>query len=120
MQTYEGTCLYCGATEIIMAESQEEADDEVTRLCRCGGKEKQERRFRLQNAVWGIAQEDKERNFRDVNGILQLLNEAAYAVMDRKIEKAQFTVAETTITLASSGGKVKVTRAAKTLAEEEA
>lgn len=120
MSTYEGTCLYCGHTEIIMADNQDEADEDVTARCLCGGQKKQERRFKLQNATWAIAQEDKERNFRDVNAILPILNESAYAVMDRKIEKAQFTVAETTITIMASGGKVRVLRTAKTELQEEA
>ena len=68
MQTYEGTCPYCGYTEIIMADTQDEADEEVTRRCRCGGYQKQLRRNKLQDAIWTISQEDKERNFREICG----------------------------------------------------
>ncbi len=121
MQTYEGTCPYCGYTEIIMAESQDEADEEVTRRCRCGGYQKQLRRNKLQDAIWTISQEDKERNFREICGsLIGILNDIGFDVMEHRIEKAQLVIEQTTITIAENGGKVKVTRVAKTQAEEEA
>lgn len=121
MQTYEGTCPYCGSTEIIMADTQEDADEEVTRRCRCGGYQKMLRRNKLQDAIWTISQEDKERNFREISGsVIAILDNIGYDVLEHRIEKAQLLIDQTTVTIAESGGKVKVTRTAKTQAEEEA
>ena len=37
MKTFEGVCRYCGTTDILMAESQEEADRLTSEKCSCGG-----------------------------------------------------------------------------------
>lgn len=38
---YEGKCRYCGETEIMMAESQKEADQITSENCDCGGYEEE-------------------------------------------------------------------------------
>ena len=85
------------------------------------GYQKQLRRNKLQDAIWTISQEDKERNFREICGsLIGILNDIGFDVMEHRIEKAQLVIEQTTITIAENGGKVKVTRVAKTQAEEEA
>lgn len=37
MNTYEGTCRYCGEMKLIIAESQEAADNLISAGCSCGG-----------------------------------------------------------------------------------
>ena len=52
--------------------------------------------------------------------LIGILNDIGFDVMEHRIEKAQLVIEQTTITIAENGGKVKVTRVAKTQAEEEA
>lgn len=45
--TYEGICKYCGEIQPIMAQSQEEADMLISRVCKCRGAEEEDKRDRI-------------------------------------------------------------------------
>lgn len=121
MNTYEGVCRFCGETEILMAESQEEADDQVTRQCRCKGWKKVKRSEEIEQTIWKLCAENWVCNFPKVDDETTILiANTAVAVNDGQIEKATFSVAGTTITMQPSGDRVKVVRQAKTEKSEEA
>ena len=106
---YEGRCKYCGHTELILSESQEQADENVTRKCMCDGREREDRRNKLTQAINDISKADEYLNLKG------LVHRIGDMVLDEIIEKASITVQGSTITI-KGGAKIRVQRNAKTTA----
>ena len=98
---YEGRCKYCGHTELILSESQEQADENVTRKCMCDGREREDRRNKLTQAINDISKADEYLNLKELDGSTKGL--------------ASITVQGSTITI-KGGAKIRVQRNAKTTA----
>lgn len=116
---YEGRCKYCGHTELILSESQEQADEHVSRKCLCEGREIEERRNKLNQAITEITKADEYLNLRELDeNTKDLVHGIGEMVLDEKIEKASITVQGSTITI-KGGSKIRVLRNAKTTALKE-
>lgn len=59
MDTYQGTCKYCGNIKPIMAESQEAADERVSDECLCGSKRLEKIKARLMANINFIARKNE-------------------------------------------------------------
>ena len=62
MKSYEGTCRYCGVTDIIMAESQVEADKLTSESCLCGGYQEELRHNAWAEAIVKVWRGDERYN----------------------------------------------------------
>lgn len=114
MQSFMGRCLYCGASVGVMAESQELADDAVSKKCQCGGARLAEKKEDVKNELEiYIGESCEEEGFRPVTkevygAILQI----GELVAERKIRKVSLTVDGTTVSIIG-GDKVKVKKGYK-------
>nr|WP_315456236.1 hypothetical protein [uncultured Prevotella sp.] len=103
---YEGRCKYCGHTELILSESQEQADEHVSRKCLCEGRKIEERRNKLNQAITEITKADEYLNLRELDeNTKDLVHGIGEMVLDEKIEKASITVQGSTITI-KGGSKI--------------
>ena len=102
-----------------MSESQEQADEHVSRKCLCKGREIEERRNKLNQAIMEIAKADEYLNLRELDESTKgLVLRIGNMVLDEQIEKASITVQGSTITI-KGGSKIRVLRNAKTTALKE-
>lgn len=116
---YEGVCKYCGCTEIIMEESQERANEEVSRRCICAGAEIEDKRKKLAQAIKEISRADELLNLKELDlEQTRLISNIGNMVIDEKVDKASITLQGSTITV-RGGDKIKVQRNAKTMTSKE-
>ena len=116
---YEGVCKYCGRTEIIMEESQERANEEVSRRCICAGAEIEDKRKKLAQAIKEISRADELLNLKELDlEQTRLILNIGNMVIDEKVDKASITLQGSTITV-RGGDKIKVQRNAKTTTSKE-
>ena len=66
MKSYEGKCRYCGETEIMMAESQKEADQITSENCDCGGYEEELRHDAWRDSVIKICKGNERYNMDEL------------------------------------------------------
>lgn len=57
---YEGVCKYCGSIESVFADSQEEADAEISKKCKCGGAAEEERMERIVVNAKSVTEEEPQ------------------------------------------------------------
>lgn len=124
MNTFEGVCTFCGETEILMAESKEDADRIVTEKCSCGGYNKRKRAELLLEYIDDITKENPEKNFRamedaQVTGI----KDAAIDVLYGHFDEVRISVAGSVVTIKATINKngepgARIIR--KAVSEEEA
>ena len=112
MEIYEGKCSECGQVQSVMAESQEQADDTVTKECSCGAGrivEKREMMFDCINRICGDQSED--------NGFISmsddqitLINDIGNAIIGSDFEQAQLKNEDSVTTLTKVKGVIKISR----------
>ena len=120
MNTYEGACRFCGEIEIVMADNQTDADEIVTERCHCGGFARYERKRKREEKLRKVAKENPALNFEEIPGeCLYNFNDMLEMMDENLIEKAQYTVAGSTLTLQRVGSKIRILRQAKTEMQEE-
>ena len=94
MNTYDGRCLYCGIVQPIMAESQEEADNLITRKCDCAGAAKQRKIDALTENILNITAEGhcEESNLKPIEpAAVDMLIAAGALVVHGAIDKLQIS-----------------------------
>lgn len=120
MNTYEGACRFCGEIEIVMADNQSDADEIVTERCRCGGFARYERKHKREEKLRKVAKGNPALNFEEIPGDCLFNFNDMLEMMDKGlIEKAQYTVAGSTLTLQRVGSKIRILRTSKTEMTEE-
>ena len=108
-----------GCTEIIMEESQERANEEVSRRCICAGAEIEDKRKKLAQAIKEISRADELLNLKELDlEQTRLILNIGNMVIDEKVDKASITLQGSTITV-RGGDKIKVQRNAKTTTSKE-
>lgn len=113
MQTFEGTCRFCGQIQPVMAESPEEADSIVTDRCNCDGAIFEKRKACLKENIAEVAGAGCEKygfNPLDVE-ITNLLYAAGVMVMLDKMQQISVSADGTAVKISvNTKGQVKVTR----------
>lgn len=118
-ESFEGICKYCGESDILMAESQLEADEEVSRKCECGGWEAEEKQQQLIAAIRTQSAENTELNFKKLDEAqVDMLIDIGILVLEGKIDKATIAVKQSTVVI-TGGVKIKVQRKAMAESTEE-
>lgn len=51
MDTYQAKCKYCGNEQPIMAENQEDADEEMSNKCECGSASTEQKKAKLMERI---------------------------------------------------------------------
>ena len=124
MNTFEGVCTFCGETEILMAESQEDADRIVTEKCSCGGYSMRERADLLLEYIDDITKENPEKNFKAMEDAQVMgIKDAAIYVFYGHFDEVKISVAGSAVTIKATINKnvepgARITR--KAVSEEEA
>lgn len=119
MDTYQGTCKYCGDIKPIMAESQEAADERVGNECACGGAKLEEVKARLMANINFISRKNEKKALSQlVEEQVKLLKRTAAEIVDGNCYKAVFDFGGSKVTIWEAGGKYKVKRT--TTREEQA
>lgn len=119
MDTYQGTCKYCGDIKPIMAESQEAADERVSNECSCGGKKLEEIKARVMANIDFLARKNEGKALSQLaEEQVKLLKRAAAEIVDGNCHKAVFDFGSSKVTIWDTGEKYKVKRT--TTREEQA
>ena len=113
MDTYQGTCKYCGSVQPIIAESQMAADAIIERKCDCGGYVREGRLLQLKEALKGTVGE--ECSIYDLQpleeAVVDFLHKAGVMVFDNRIQKIAVDVDGVSIRISvNTKGVVKVDR----------
>lgn len=102
--TYEGTCKYCGSMQPILAVSQEEADNLISRTCSCDGAAEEERVDRICKNAEEISK-GLEAPIKDILATIGCL------VQQGVMNKATFKVENVTLTVSiNANDQVKFKR----------
>ncbi|NBH61597.1 hypothetical protein D1155_08040 [Anaerotruncus sp. 80] len=119
MDTYQGTCKYCGNMKPIIEESQEAADERVSNECACGGAKLEEVKARLMANINFIARKNEGKALSQLaEEQVKLLKRAASEIVDGNCLKAVFDFGSSKVTIWDAGEKYKVKRT--TTREEQA
>lgn len=111
MGTYQGTCKYCGNTQLIMAMDQIDADEKISEECSCGGAKLERRKEALlQNIKQIVGKEAPNSGLSQVTTDQeQLITDLALGVLHGKIEAATIKLAGLKVSV-SGVEKVKIRR----------
>lgn len=119
MDTYQGTCRYCGDIKPIMAESQEAADERVSNDCVCCGAKIEEIKARLMANINFISRKNEEKALSQLTEEqVKLLKSAGAEIVNGNCHKAVFDFGSSKVTIWDTGEKYKVKRT--TTREEQA
>lgn len=119
MDTYQGTCKYCGDIKPIVAESQEAADERVSNECSCGGKKLEEIKARVMANIDFLARKNEGKALSQLaEEQVKLLKRAAAEIVDGNCYKAVFDFGGSKVTIWQAGEKYKTKRT--TTREEQA
>lgn len=112
MNTYEGTCRYCGNIQPVMAMDQIDADEQISEKCSCGGAELEKRKKRLlQNVQETVGKDAVNFGYSQVSVEQEeLITSMALAVLHGWIDSASCRFGGTSISIREAGEKVKVQR----------
>lgn len=113
MDTYQGTCKYCGEIKPIMAESQVVADERVSNDCACGGAKLEEIKARLMANINFISRKNEEKALSQLTeDQVKMLKRAGAEIVNGNIDKAAFDFGNSKVTIWNAGEKYKVKRTA--------
>ena len=111
MDTYQGTCKYCGEVKPIMAESQDAADERVSKDCTCGGAKLEELKARLMANINFIARRNEGKALNQLSEEqVKMLKRAGSAIVDGILDKAVFDFGISKVTIWNAREKYKVKR----------
>lgn len=111
MDTYQGTCKYCGAVQPIMAVSQEAADEEMSNTCDCRGAEMEQKQIMLMQQISYIAQGDYDDAFLPLSEmVVKMLKQAGKDIVQGYCDQAEFVVRDSKIKIWNNGEKYKISR----------
>lgn len=111
MNTYEGTCRYCGNIQPVMAMDQIDADEKISEECSCGGAELEKREKRLmQNLQETVGKDAVNFGYSQVSPEQEeIINRMALSVLHGWIDSASCRFGGTSLSI-KGGEKVKVQR----------
>ena len=113
MDTYQGTCKYCGNEKSIMAESQSAADEQVSKDCSCGGAKLEKIKARLMANINFISRKNEGKALSQLSEEqVKMLKRAAIEIISDNLDKAIFDFGSSKVTIWSTGEKYKVKRTA--------
>lgn len=116
MNTYEGVCRYCGNIEPVMAGSQEEADNIISKTCTCSGAvlaDRQEQLIQNLEMTIGPACEDAGFDAFEAELVSAISIIARFVLID-SLQSVTVTHGNTTLKITiNTKGQVKVSRAEK-------
>lgn len=113
MDTYQGTCKYCGETKPTMEESQDAADERVSNECSCGGAKLEEVKVRLMANINFISRKNEGKALSQLSEEqVKMLKRAAIEIISDNLDKAIFDFGSSKVTIWSTGEKYKVKRTA--------
>lgn len=101
METYQGTCRFCGNIQSTPAEDRFDADEKISRTCECGGFHQEQRRGAAKKNIEELFGEKAQENgWTQVEAEqLELIRRAAELVLADKAEN---------ITIGFGDGKAKI------------
>ena len=107
MDTYQGTCKYCGETKPIMEESQDAADERVSNKCSCGGAKLEKIKARLMANIDFISRKNEEKALSQLSEEqVKMLKRAAIEIKSDKHDKAIFDFGSSKVNSCSTGEKI--------------
>ena len=96
-EKYFGTCRFCGQTELILADTPEEADEAAMRDCKCAGafdfRQKQNQKEKGKSALRALFVAKSDRwNCMENDSLLVFLDMAIDKVVDEEIDSISFRI----------------------------
>ena len=119
MNTFEGVCRYCGSMVSILADSQEEADELVTRQCTCEASELEKKKARLMENIKEVCTSSGNMRIMD-QGEISAAQIMARWIFEETITGITISFSHSNIRVWESGEKIKVKRTAKVEETREA
>ena len=112
MESYTGTCKHCGQTQIITAESQEDADERVSLECSCPGGELERRKKHVKEQLDELIGELSPDNGWDPvrPDTFKTILEVGYRVAEGLITSCAMRVDDTNLKITRSKGKINIER----------
>ena len=112
MENYMGRCIYCGHERGVMAESQEQADAEITASCSCSGAKSAEKLKQVNEKLRRCIGDKTDRNiFLPVeDDVYSAISCIAEMIINGQMDAATFAVEGTKVTISRGKDKVKVKR----------
>ena len=111
MDTYQGTCKYCGAVQPIMAESQEAADEQISAKCDCGSASTAQKKAKLMERINYIAAGKYNPAFAELTeDQTKILRQGGNDVMAGICTGVTFEFYDSKVKILDTGEKYKVKR----------
>lgn len=102
--TYSGVCRYCGQIKPIIAESQEQADEEISKKCDCNGAIREKRAKRIKLNAFEISTGENEM-------ITSLIEKAGLMILDGHINQMSLSIGDITYKVKeNAAGQIKFTK----------
>ena len=112
MESFTGTCSYCGQTKIVMAESQKDANERVTLDCSCPGAEMEQRKKDVRvllDALIGELAPDNGWDPADPE-VYESILQMADRIAEESITLCSMRVDDTNLKISRSKGKMNIER----------
>lgn len=111
-KTYDGKCRGCGEIQVVIANSQREADELVTDACGCEeSKHIKEYDMMMANIDEVLGKACTKNGFYPVDSVtIARVRELADLIWRGKIEKASFEIDRTTILISNTTKGIRVSR----------
>lgn len=112
MESMTGTCKHCGQTQIVKAESQEDADERVTIECKCPGGELERKKKHVKEQLDELIGELAPENDWDPVSpeAFEAITEIAYRIAEDLISSCAMRVNDTNLKITKSKGKINIER----------
>lgn len=102
--TYSGVCRYCGQIKPIIAESQQQADEEISKKCDCNGAIREKRANRIKLNALEISTGEDER-------ITKIIEKTGLMILDRYINQTSLSIGDVTYKVKeNAAGQIKFTK----------
>ena len=112
MENYTGICRYCGQTQIVTAESQEDADARVTVECSCPGGELERKKNHVKSQLDELIGELAPDNGWDPvrPEAFDAIKELAFLITEEKISSCAMRIDDTNLKISRNKGKINIER----------
>ena len=112
MQEMLGTCMYCGQTKIVKAQTQEEANEMTTLDCSCPGGEMVRRKKQVEDQLDQLIGELAPDNGWDAvkPEVYRTISELAAKISEVEITSCTIRIDETNLRITRTKGRINIER----------
>lgn len=113
MDTYQGTCKYCGNEQPIIAENQETADEDMSNKCECGSASAEQKKAKLMERINYICKGKYNPTLSELTpDQTEMIRQGGLNIMRCNAESITFDTGDSKIKIWVAKEKIKVSRMA--------